>query len=172
MRLLIVIAHFFGGLPNSPDARVSGQHKAAARIAALNSSMVALYRHFGPFRRKFGFEPELGSTVQKGRSAPVLDVVILAVSGKGLLDHIGIDPSCYEIEHFKGDPQMLMFEAQRVLRDRVGGYDFYGVTEDDIAIYDPTFFQKLSWFEESFGSSALLKPTRYELLKSGIPVSV
>jgi hypothetical protein len=56
--------------------------------------------------------------------------------------------------------------------ERVGQYDYYAMIEDDMVINDPAFFEKLAWFERSFGPEALLQPTRYEMAQSGTPALV
>ena len=63
-------------------------------------------------------------------------------------------------------------ETQRVLRERLGAYDYYAVVEDDMVIYDPLFFEKLAWFEQQFGAKCLLQPLRYEMAQSGTPALI
>jgi hypothetical protein len=170
MRILFVICHYFGAKSATDDASIfSSQLDPLARIAAVNASMVSLHRHFGPRRHGVDASARLPEDRTPERR---LDIVVLQVPGKGLLDGIGIDPSCYTVEYFDGPPLMLCFEAQRVLRERVGGYDCYAVIEDDIVIHDPLFFDKLCWFERLFGVRSLLQPLRYEMAQSGTPAIV
>jgi hypothetical protein len=170
MRILFVVCHYFGQKWDGQAAAIfSSQLDPLARIAAVNASMVALHRHFGP--RRHGSIPF--ALLSEDRTPERrLDIVVLQVPGKGLLDAIGIDPSCYTVEYFDGPPCMLCFEAQRVLRERLGGYDGYAVIEDDMVIHDPLFFDKLAYFERSFGTEMLLQPTRYEMAQSGTPAMV
>jgi len=49
------------------------------------------------------------------------------------------------------------------MAERLDSYDLYGYIEDDILIHDPTFFDKLRWFCETFGDKQLLQPNRYEI---------
>ena len=63
----------------------------------------------------------------------------------------------------------LPFEAQRILRERVGQYDFYGMLEDDLILHDPAHFEKLQWFVETFGERCVLQPHRCEVSKTGAP---
>jgi len=170
MRILFVICHHFGQKPDDQAAAIfSSQLDPLARIAAVNASIVALFRHFGPNRH--GRDPS--ARLPEDRTPERrLDIVVLQVRGKDLLDAIGIEPSCYTVEYFDGPPLMLCFEAQRVLRERVGGYDLYAVIEDDMVIHDPLFLEKLACFERSFGSEKMLRPTRYEMAQSGTPAMV
>ena len=169
MRILLVLAHFFGRTDEPGSIAYSSQLDPFSRIAAVNSVVVEFHRHFGPNRR--GPDPT-ARLANDEASKRVLDIVMLQVPGFGLLDRIGIDPSCYSVEPFDGPPMMLAFEAQRVLRDRLGGYDFYGVIEDDMIVHDPLFFEKLRRFSEAFGPEALLQATCYEMVPSGRPTMV
>jgi len=169
MRILFVICHYFSPkLDGQATAIYSSQLDPLARVAAVNASMVALHRHFGP--RRHGRNPF--ARLPEDRTERTLDIVVLQVPGKGLLHAVGIDSSCYAVEYFDGPPLMLCFEAQRVLRERLGGYDYYAVIEDDIVIHDSLFFDKLGCFERSFGTDMLLQPRRYEMAQSGTPTVV
>jgi hypothetical protein len=170
MRLLVILCHYYGPKSDGQSAAIySSQIDPLARIAAVNAAIVALHRHFGP--RRYGADP-LARLPEDRTPARVLDIIILQVPGRGLLEAIGIDPTCYTVEYFDGPPLMLCFEAQRLLRERLGGYDRYGVIEDDMIIYDPLFFEKQAWFEQAFGPGALLHPIRYEMAQSGVPAMV
>ena len=170
MRVLVVSCHYFGQKTDVSTAAIfSSQLDPLARIAAVNASLVALHRHFGP--RRHGKDPS-ARLPQDQTPERTLDIVVLQVPGKGLLDSIGIDPSCYTVEYFDGPPMMLCFEAQRVLRERVGSYDFYAVIEDDMVIHDPLFLDKIGAFARAFGDKTLLQPTRYEMAQSGTPAIV
>jgi len=89
-----------------------------------------------------------------------------------VLDRIGLDPALYDVEYIDGPPQHIPFNAQRLMKQRAGAYDFYCYVEDDLAIHDPDFFAKLVWFQERFGKTALLAPTRVETSFAGTPAKV
>ena len=167
MRLLLVTHHFFeaGGGPTFYSSRID----PLARIAAVNAMLVSFHRHFGP--RRHGKDP--GQRLP-GDDTPerVLDIVVLQVAGKGIIEHAGLDPSLYTLEICDVPDMQLGFEAQRVLRDRMGQYDYYAVVEDDMVIHDPLFFEKLAWFEQQFGTTRLLNPLRYEMAQAGTPALV
>lgn len=55
-----------------------------------------------------------------------------------------------------------------MLRDRLGGYDFYCYLEDDLLVRDPLFLRKLRWFTGRFGEGAVLQPNRFEAARSGV----
>jgi hypothetical protein len=101
-----------------------------------------------------------------------LDIIIMTVRGANLLEYIGIDSSVYRVEYFDGSPVMLAFEAQRIMRERAGAYDFYVYLEDDLTVTDSAFFEKIGWFVSSFGPEAILLPRLYEMSHSGTPAKV
>jgi hypothetical protein len=168
LRLLLVLCHYFGRAKSEDGAVYSSQLDPFARIAAVNAAVVEAYRHFGP--RRHG--PDPSQRLPGDETQRALDIVMLQVPGFGLLDRIGIDPACYEVEPFDGPPMMLAFEAQRVLRERQGGYDWYGVVEDDMILRDQLFFDKLAAFQAAFGPQRLLQATNYEMAQSGRPAMV
>jgi hypothetical protein len=168
MRLLVVTNHFYERQVEGDPLIYISRIDPLARIAAVNASFVALHRHFGEHRYGRKAAQRLADDLTEHK----LDIVVLQVPGKGLLDHIGIDPSSYTLELWNGPPMMLGFEAQRVLRERAGQYDYYGIIEDDMVIHDPTFFDKLAWFEQQFGPTRLLQPLRYEMAQTGLPAKI
>jgi hypothetical protein len=169
MRLLVTIAHYFKKDSSAEWHGTLGSGRApVARIAALNAEIVSLHRYFGPHRA--AIDDKLRAFDKAERNT--IDIVVITVRGCHVLDQIGIDPKTYTINHFDGPPLMLPFEAQRIMRERVGGYDLYAYMEDDHVIVDPDFFRKITWFVECFGPGAMLIPTRYEMAHSGTPAKV
>jgi hypothetical protein len=169
MRLLAVIIHFFEHAQEGEARLLGASSEPLARIAAMNATLVALHRHFGP--RRHGHDP---TQRLPGDETPerVLDIVVLQSPGHGLLDWIGLDASLFAVEPCDCPPVLLAFEAQRILRERLDAYDYYFVVEDDHVIHDPLFIDKLAWFEQQFGPRRLLRPTRYEMSHSGTPALV
>lgn len=164
MRLLITIAHYFKTETGPDWQRVVGSGRAPlAKIAALNAQIVALNRYFGS--RRLARDERAAAMVAPKLTK--LDIVIMTVRGANVLDHIGIDPPEYTVEYFDGPPLMLAFEAQRIMRERAGQYDFYGYMEDDLSVTDPEFFDKIGWFVEQFGPDKMLVPARYEMSHTG-----
>ena len=167
MRVFVAIAHYFNNDEQREHIRAldmgSGRWPLP-RIAALNAEIVALHRHFGP--NAFSINPNEAAQFTS-RPSNVLDIVVVTVRDKNVLEWIGIEPPTIGVEYFDGDPLMLGFEAQRLMRERAGGYDIYGYMEDDLVITDPAFLEKMSWFADNFGETALLMPRRYEQSSSG-----
>ncbi len=167
MRVFVAIAHYFNNDEERQAIRnldMGSGRWPLPRIAALNAEIVALHRYFGP--NAFSINPNEAAQFTS-RSSDVLDIVIVTVRGKNVLEWIGIEPPTVTIEYFDGDPLMLGFEAQRLMRERAGGYDIYGYMEDDLVITDPAFLDKIAWFAERFGETALLMPRRYEQSSTG-----
>ncbi len=167
MRVFVAIAHYFNNDEERQAIReldMGSGRWPLPRIAALNAEIVALHRYFGPN----AFSTNRNEAAQfKSRSSNVLDIVIVTVHDKNVLEWIGIEPPTIAVEYFDGDPLMLGFEAQRLMRERAGAYDIYGYMEDDLVITDPAFLDKISWFADTFGETSLLMPQRYEMSSSG-----
>lgn len=166
MRIFVVIPHYVGPADMPDDHAATGSAgDPLPRIAALNETIVCLHRNFGPFRATF-----------EGRDIDVrdnkLDIVIATACDCNVLDRIGLDRSLYDVEYIDDLPQHIPLYAQRLMRARAGAYDFYCYVEDDLAIHDPDFFAKLNWFQENFGKSVLLAPTRVETSFAGTPAKV
>jgi len=169
MRLLVTIAHYFKQDSFAELHRGAGSGRSPfARIAELNEQIVALNKYYGS--RCLSLNPDRPPPVAAGNDT--LDIVVMTVRGANLLAWIGIDPATYTVAYFDGVPRMLPFEAQRIMRERAGGYDLYGYFEDDLIIDDPAFFAKIAWFAEKFGPNALLMPVRYEFAHTGTPTKV
>src|SRR5262245_54649686 len=114
MRVLVVTHHFFEAGGNDGPTIFMSRLDPLARIAAVNAMLVSFHRHFGPHRH--GTDPTQRLPGDKTEER-VLDIVVLQVPGKGLIEHTGIDPSTYTLELWDGPAMQLGFETQRVLRD-------------------------------------------------------
>jgi hypothetical protein len=170
MRILVTIAHYFKQSRESTWHTGIGSSSAPLpKVAALNAQIVALHRYFGARRLSLN-QSDLQS--QSPSDAGTLDIVVMTKRDASLLDWIGIDPKAYSVDYFDGPPLMLPFEAQRIMRDRVGQYDLYAYMEDDLSVDDPAFFAKIAWFASEFGPRSLLLPVRYEMSSTGTPAKI
>lgn len=170
MRMLVVIPHYFGSADPANSTPLSASYKEPlSRIAALSETITSLHRNFGPYRStRDGIEISPAA----GCRANVLDILIVTMRGCNILAELGIDPGIYSVEYVEGPPTQIPFHAQRLLRERLGHYDFFCAIEHDIAIHDPDFFAKLMWFQGNFGLTSLLAPTRVETAATGTPGKV
>ena len=67
-------------------------------------------------------------------------------------------------------PRALGFACQALLKANLGRFDWYGFLEDDCEVSDPLWFDKLAWFNQSFGSlGAFLQPNRFEVSSGPVP---
>jgi hypothetical protein len=163
MRLLLTIPHYASPDPNEAGDRSHRSLVAdpAPRVAALSACLTALHQLFGPSvcfidhgrRAARSFEPAVPRS---------LDVVVCTTRGRHLLDRLPVEARYYTHHATDAEPLLLGFECHAVLRDRLGGYDYYGYLEDDLILHDPWFFGKLSWFNRHAGDDKLLQPNRYE----------
>ena len=142
MRLLITIAHYSKQTDPAANPWKWGSLGAPLpRLAAFNAQLVALHRYFGPRRSSLVADDPQGRSAENG---DVLDIVVMTARGANLLKWIGISSDTYSVEYFDGPPLLLPFEAQRIMRDRVGQYDLYAYLEDDLIIDDPAFMSKIA----------------------------
>lgn len=170
MRLLVTIAHYSKPTDAAANPRNWGSLGAPlSRLAAFNAQLVALHRYFGPRRLSIVSEDPQG---RSANNSDVLDIVVMTARDANLLKWVGIEPDAYSVEYFNGPPLLLPFEAQRIMRERVGQYDLYAYLEDDLIIDDPAFMSKIAWFASEFGPRTLLLPIRYEIASTGTPAKV
>lgn len=165
MRILILIPHYCGAVGGTPTGTAYGSQMAVApRVFALSEAITALKRHFGE-RRYVGPFTEIASPANGDRK---LDIVIVTVEEKNVLNLLDIDPGEYQLERYSGEPMFLGFETQRIARERAAGYDIIGMMEDDLIINDAMFLDKIAWFNSAFGDRAVLQPQRVEVSRAGI----
>jgi hypothetical protein len=170
MRILVVVPHYFGpSRPEYSSQALGSCIEPIGRIAGLNEMIVALHGHFGPNR--YTFE---GNAIAADDVAPArrVDIIIVTQRDRNILAQLGLAPGTFETVYVEGNPTQIPFHAQPLLRDRLGSYDFYCSMEDDLIIHDHEFFEKLLWFQRTFGPKALLAPVRFELASTGTPAKV
>src|SRR5207249_2987067 len=101
-------------------------------------------------------------------TAAAADVVVCTAGGRHLLDRLPLGAGYFTHRPTAAEPQLLGFECHAVLRERLGGYDFYCYLEDDLVFRDPWFFVKCRWFAGRFGEGCVLMPNRYEAARGRI----
>ena len=157
MRILVVIPHFCQ--QKSDACRRSELTSPEERGNILSKNIASLHHNFG--REQY----YIGKKRQECNSAlsSDIDIVICTVGSKHALKQIsGIR---YENHSVDVDPEMLGYECQAVLAEKIGQYDMYCYLEDDIKINDPLFFWKLNWFSEASEDKRILQPNRFEISK-------
>ncbi|NKB48986.1 MAG: calcium-binding protein [Alphaproteobacteria bacterium] len=161
MNLLFTIAHFFD--PGGGAFYGSTGPNAQARLQSLRNTITALHQHFGDNQAKL---------IQTGRTVlePVnvdktnnVQVMVATTGDQHLLGELGLSTDYYEHAPTDAEGMHLGFECQKLLRDRLGDFDFYCYLEDDLILQDADFFTKLSWFASHAPADAVLLPNRFEL---------
>ena len=158
MRVLFTIAHFFNRDGSGDHGSLKSEPKS--RIEALSKQIAALHQLFGKFQYSIDYV--------HSRAVPVnqeiennLKIVICTTQGYHLLDRLSLSSNLWTHHPTNVESMLLGFECQKVLREKLGRYDYYCFLEDDLIIHDPYLFIKLKWFSQEI--SELLQPNRYEI---------
>jgi hypothetical protein len=69
--------------------------------------------------------------------------------------------------HNDGDPRLLGYACRRIFAQNLDNYDLYCCIEDDHAILDAEFFDKIAHFHRVFGEDCAILPSRFELAGMG-----
>ena len=163
MRVLVTVPHYFATAGRlAADGRRHGSLAGdpTPRVVALNACVAALHQLYGPAQRLIDHATRLARPAND-LTAGHVDVVVCTAGDHHLLRHLPLPDGSYEHRPTGSDPTLLGFECQTVLRDRLGGYDYYGYVEDDLIARDPWLFRKLAWFTAQLGRDAVLQPNRY-----------
>lgn len=164
MRVLFTIPHFFQPAGKAPDGRRYGSLRKdpRPRITALTRCLAALHQLYAG--------PQCIIDLSRRKTRPAnqqgtceIEVVVCTTQGRHLLDELPLGAEYYTHCPTEAVPLLLGFECQAVLRDRIGGFDYYCFLEDDLILHDPWLFTKLGWFTRHVGDAGLLQPNRFEL---------
>ena len=90
-------------------------------------------------------------------------VILVTVPENNLLDLISTN-TVVDHEFSEGSPRELGYHCRRTFARFVGQYDYYLFIEDDTALLDPRFFQKVAAFHAAFGEGKIVQPNRFELV--------
>jgi len=108
----------------------------------------------------------VGTSAARHIQADTIDVAICTFGDNHILDLLpGPLPKNIRQVPVECDPMQLGFECHKQMLKAYneGEYDFFVYAEDDIALFDKDIFEKLAWFEKTFGEDCLLNPNRYEI---------
>jgi hypothetical protein len=166
MRLLFAIPHYFASSATRGLYGSTGKDPAP-RLRALTDCLAAIQQLFG--RPQCIIDIARRTTTPSNKAiTSVADVVVCTTGSSHLLDHVRLSSAYFTHHSTSAEPKLLGYECHAVLRDRLGGYDFYCYLEDDLLIRDPWLFLKLRWFTGQFGDEALLMPNRFEVARDRI----
>jgi len=157
MRILFTVPHYY-------DPKGGGRYgslKAAAepRRNALIGTLFSLHTTFG--RR----QALLGHSTRESNAdfSAEVEVVVCTTGDRHLLEGLKLPADLMRHHRTKAEGMYLGYECHAVLRANLGRFDYYCYLEDDIALVDPLFFQKLAWFSRLAGDEAVLQPNRNEI---------
>jgi hypothetical protein len=164
MRILVAIPHY---VRPAGGQRYGERHHGALdagpdpRVEALTACLTALHALFQPARCLIDHGRRSARAVHA--AVPhVLDVVICTTRGHHALDRLPFAARYYTHRETDAEPELLGFACHDLLRERLGGHDYYCYLEDDLELHDPWFFLKLAWFGAAAGEDRLLQPNRFE----------
>src|SRR5690606_5652102 len=106
----------------------------------------------------------LGKEVYRTPVRHHLDIILCVRQPAHLADSLHL-PRGTRIGVTRNEPRHIGFHCHKILARHRDQYDLFGYLEDDLAIEDPFFFDKIAWFTETFGDGYMLQPNRFE----GVP---
>ncbi len=165
-KILLTIPHYYD--PLKKGSHGSLRSKPEVRAGALAKCINTFHGNFGPKQVMLSHKDRFAYRASEA-NAYEITVIICAVEGKNLISELPVLRKNFSAKIFKSmdNPKNLGFACQDVLKENLGQYDFYCFMEDDIIIRDAMFFEKLEWFDKTFGAKRLLHANRYELSKAG-----
>lgn len=167
MRLLVVVPHYFR---RSEEAKATSdlEHRHGSTSGQVAARTHSLRRCIHSLHQTLGTSQAIIRHVDR-RVEPAneayrheLHIVVVTTGDSHLIEQANLANNLIHQFSVEDNPQHLGFLAQRVLRDRWGNYDYYCYMEDDLAIDDPWFFEKLRWFNSYVGDEKVLLPQRFE----------
>ncbi|MCT7955675.1 calcium-binding protein [Laspinema palackyanum] len=159
MRILFTLAHFFN--PDGIGKYGAQRDDSTPRIQALTQNLTALHQLFGNSQYATDYANRVAISANQSLQTDI-EIVICTTQGYHILDRLPLPSHLWTHHPTNAEPLLLGFECQALLRERLGGYDYYCFLEDDLILQDPWFFIKLNWFTQQAGDRHLLQPNRYE----------
>lgn len=158
MRALVVLVHYFKAEANPKHASVDGSRQENRRRAI--QTVIQSWRGLFGTASKLRFADRSLDIVP---SSVDLDIRVLTVPGCTLVDQEFRNRwSVWETSATPDNPRMLGFFAYRIFAKLAQDYDWFIFSEDDLLVRDPLFFDKLNWFNATFGDRRILAPNRME----------
>ncbi|QDT08133.1 calcium-binding protein [Planctomycetes bacterium K23_9] len=165
MKLLLTIAHFFGGSRHDGEEKsgkyASQRADAATRLRAIRGCVDRLHQSFGSFQAMI-YQAERRTVPANTKSRHEIHSVIVVAGNNHLLNEANFPEQVCQPFSIDDDPMHMGFHCQTIMRDRRGNYDYYGYVEDDLILNDAWFFDKLKWFNGHVDNKKVLLLNRFE----------
>ncbi|MEX2296182.1 MAG: hypothetical protein WD715_02125 [Dongiaceae bacterium] len=177
MRILITMPHFFAPRDTTPvDRPRFGADKTPekTRIAVVQHCLDSLYATSISGRYELDISTRLvGKKILRTTPRHRVDLVLCVRDPAHLIADLHLPPRT-KVVGSRVEPRSLGFRCHKAMAERCDDYDLFGYLEDDLSITDPMFFDKIEWFNRSFGDDYALQPNRYERIaaRGGIKVYV
>lgn len=161
MKALVVLVHYFATEANPRHSSVD-ESRREDRTAVVKQVIRGYRGAFGPSasvryaQRKSSYLLDMACPVE-------VDIRLLTVPGHSLIDlpfreRFGVAQTSAEPKN----PRALGFDAYQVFARHADRYDWFIYSEDDLLVRDPLLFDKLTWFNRTFGDHRVLSPNRFE----------
>jgi hypothetical protein len=142
-----------GSAIDSPDARAATVRYCLRKIISqlMETSFV------------LGTESKIANDrVDVMRPTVTGDVVVCTTEHDHLWDKISTGTFIKQRKS-RVSARLLPYECRRVFAENIGRYDIYAYIEDDMAIHDSSFFEKITSLYKVFGENLIFLPNRYEI---------
>lgn len=174
LKILITMPHFYHYDANSKHGY--GLYSPEKRAAIVSNTINSLWALFGK-DKTYDYHLPDANLVKEDHSASAneeytydIDIVLCRMNtGEDVVDLLNVPRDAYYLVDVKlENPRFLGYGCHKILEQRFrekGDYDYYCYMEDDCVIHDSLFFQKIMWFQQEFGETAILQPHRYHVEK-------
>lgn len=163
MRVLLCIPHYFKPEANARHSSVDVQRKEKRRNAL--KLVIESWRGFfsGPSGLLKYTPPGDVDVLSIPSRVSLLDICVMVHNDHHLLDEELMKKfAVRKISVAISNPRLIGFGSYELMDRYSDRYDWFVFSEDDLCMRDPFVFDKLQWFQDSFGEEVLLAPNRYE----------
>jgi hypothetical protein len=167
MRLLFVIPHYFQHASQG-SAATGLKRRHGSIVATIETRTRAITRTLMSLHQAFGSSQAMIHVADR-KMVPAnlavrneVHIVVVTTGNSHLVNELANSSALFHHAPLDCEPTHLGFHCQDILRDRWGNYDYYSYLEDDLAIDDAWFFEKLRWFNSCVGNESVLLPNRFE----------
>ena len=164
MKILIAVPHIFRPVSGSLYSSETEEKREIKAEALKNATIGNICRHTS--------DAWIHASLGKGRDIVTrrvnaceeinVKIQLYTIKGLNLINELPENENLEIIEVEGSDPKEIPQIASRRLLEQAQNYNILGYMEDDIAINDRSFFQKVRLFEEIFPDEFIIIPHRCE----------